>query len=80
MVSFNDYPNKLILCDAQTAFEIVNKGVETSLVAKDVIDALRPHLRLWGENDFNTLQKRFFEAQTAVISCSNSLRIALDAL
>jgi hypothetical protein len=69
-----DYPAKLILCDAQVAFNIVNKQYETFLVHRDVILALRPHLKLWGEKDFVTLQRRFLETQTSIISYSNFLR------
>jgi hypothetical protein len=69
-----DYPNKLILCDAQVAFNIVNEQYETFLVPKDVIVSLRPHLKLWGDKDFLDLQQRFIEAQTSVIPYSNFLR------
>jgi hypothetical protein len=68
-----DYPDKLLRCPPQHAFVVINKHMETGIVARDVLEELRPHLEVWDDKSLVELQHRFFDLQNTVIGLSNKI-------
>lgn len=74
----DEYPDKLLRCDASTAFAAIAKAIEEKGGEIHAVEPLTQHLMLWGKTCFLEATKRFFEIQVETITLSNEIVAALS--